>query len=192
MLKGKGGYIMVAYAFLLALNVSQEKKVKKLLDHGKPVLLTELGDGKNDVFVMPKETDDGILLENVYGNDILVGEEETTIQPHKNGLKLYQHNLTFEDSSQLKYVIVIISTFSTEITSENIEQLMGNDGYTNSALFRDNIIKIHSIDFGKLIVTCGWYSGQLYKQTITNAGVISEYEADSDVTAFVGDVVSEL
>ena len=192
MLKGKGGYIMIPIALLFALDISQEKKVKKLLDHGKPVLLTELGDGKNDVFVMPKETDDGVLLENVYGYDILVGEEETTSQPHKSGLKLYKHELKFKDSSELQYVIYLIATFPTKITSDNIEELLGNDSYSNSALFHDNIVKVGSIDFGKLLVTCGWYSGQLYKQTITNAGVVSEYEADSDVNAFVEDVVSEL
>ena len=92
MFKGKGGYIMITYAFLFALNISQEQKVKKLYDHGKPVLLTELGDGKNDVFVMPKETEDGIVLENVYGYDIIIGEEETTSVKHVVPTKLYRHH----------------------------------------------------------------------------------------------------
>ena len=101
MQKGKGGYIMIPLALLFAEDISQEEKVKKLLDHGKPVLLTELGDGKNDVFVTPKETDDGVLLENVYGYDILVGEEETTRNQHVN-FELYLYSFTFNTSHGLK------------------------------------------------------------------------------------------
>lgn len=192
MQKGKGGYIMIPIALLFAEDVSQEQKVKKLLDHGKPVLLTELGDGKNDVFVIPKETDDGILLENVYGYDILIGEEETTSEPHKSGLKLYKHQLKFKDSDNFEYVINLITTFSTKITSDNIGTLVGTDAYQSSAIFHNDILKIDSGDFGKLVITCGWYSGQLYLQTLTYDGTISEYDADSNVTAFVEDVVSEL
>ena len=36
MQKGKGGYIMIPLALLFAEDISQEEKVKKLLDHGKP------------------------------------------------------------------------------------------------------------------------------------------------------------
>lgn len=104
MQKGKGGYIMIPIALLFALDISQEEKVKKLLDHGKPVLLTELGDGKNDVFVMPQETEDGVLLENVYGYDILVGEEETTSEKHSpSGYQTI--NISLDEDGESNYFV---------------------------------------------------------------------------------------
>lgn len=143
MQKGKGGYIMVPYAVLFAEDISQEEKVKKLLDHGKPVLLTEIGDGKNDVFVMPQETDDGVLLENVYGYDILVGEEETTSEEHQNGKSLYEHTIKVDSSGIIGFISIIndnsekINTIEKMVTafgispfsSKYINVVAGSDAY---------------------------------------------------------------
>ena len=90
MLNKKGGYQLISLLGIVITTLTAVPGIYERLvkSHGKPILVTDInvgGSKQNDIFVTPKLVSGDYVLENVYGYDLTIDDDDSIVVTEHSG-----------------------------------------------------------------------------------------------------------